>query len=131
MKELPSEFQLPTQGEERERKRELLGLRLGLALRIWPVFALKGYWIKPQNRPRTNVIINSPKLRQRLMLSDMMPIHSKIVGLFLGAILAGGQTDGQTYSAGIQNTSDKEGKYSGELRAVIMTSHGPKILEPL
>lgn len=71
-------------------------MRLGLALRIWPVFALKGYWIKPQNRPRTNVIINSPKLRQRLMLSDMMPIHSKIVGLFLGAILTGGQTDVRT-----------------------------------
>lgn len=111
--------------------RGLLGLRLGLALRIWPVFALKGYWIKPQNRPRTNVIINSPKLRQRLMLSDMMPIHSKIVGLFLGAILTDRQTDGRTDSAGIQNTSDKEGKYSGELRAVIMTSRGPKILEPL
>lgn len=102
-------------------------LGLGLALRIWPVFALKGYWIKPQNRPRTNVIINSPKLRQRLMLSDTMPIHPKIVGLFLGAIL----TDRRTDSAGIQNTSDKEGKYSGELRAVIMTSRGSKILEPL
>lgn len=102
-------------------------MRLGLALRIWPVFALKGYWIKPQNRPRTNVIINSPKLRQRLMLSDTMPIHPKIVGLFLGAIL----TDRRTDSAGIQNTSDKEGKYSGELRAVIMTSRGSKILEPL
>lgn len=74
----------------------MLGLRLGLALRIWPVFALKGYWIKPQNRPRTNVIINSPKLRQRLMLSDMMPIHSKIVRAFFGGN-SDRQMDGQRW----------------------------------
>lgn len=79
VKELPSEFQLPGWGMGG------LATGTGTGTENLACVCIKGL-LDQAAEPATNVIINSPKLRQqRLMLSDTMPIHSKIVGGFFGS----------------------------------------------
>lgn len=134
VKELPSEFQLPGRGMGKGG----LATGTGTGTENLACVCIKGL-LDQAAEPATNVIINSPKLRQqRLMLSDTMPIHSKIVGGFFGSFFlffwANSDSPAKPawHSEYKQNHTEpiKKGAHS-VLRAVIMTSHGRKILDTL